>query len=75
MGHIINDFHTNRLTDLLKDHNGRVAIGSIQDGNPLVPTVIVNPSNVSALMKDEIFGPILPIITYETLDEAINYIN
>ena len=38
------------------------------------PTVVLNPDKDSGLMKEEIFGPILPIITYETLDEAIKYI-
>jgi len=35
----------------------------------------VNPDLNSPLMKDEIFGPILPILTYKSIDEAIHIIN
>lgn len=38
-------------------------------------TVVKNPRKDSAMLQDEIFGPILPIITYKNLDEAIDYIN
>lgn len=36
--------------------------------------MILNPLRTSGVMKDEIFGPILPIVTYQTIDEAIKYI-
>lgn len=39
------------------------------------PTLILNPSMESELMKEETFGPLLPIITYKSLDEAIKIIN
>jgi len=39
------------------------------------PTMILNPDRSSSLMKDEIFGPILPILEYDTIDEVIAYIN
>ncbi|WP_320838608.1 aldehyde dehydrogenase family protein [Zhongshania sp.] len=38
-------------------------------------TLIVDPSENSDVMKNEIFGPILPIKTYSSLDEAIQYVN
>lgn len=41
----------------------------------LVPSLVVDPSDDLAVMQDEIFGPILPIKPYGTLDEAIGYIN
>jgi len=50
----------------MKDHQGSVVLGNdspIEDEN-LTPTVILNPSKDSALMNEEIFGPILPIITF-----------
>ena len=37
--------------------------------------IVVNPSDDLALMKNEIFGPILPIKTYKSAKDAINYIN
>ena len=60
----------------MKDHGGRVVIGNenIFTDRNLVPTVILNPDKNCALMKQEIFGPILPILTYKTVDEAIEYI-
>ena len=39
------------------------------------PTVVIDPGNDSALMRDEIFGPILPVIGYGHLDEAIAWVN
>lgn len=39
------------------------------------PTIVVDPSVNSRIMKEEIFGPILPIITYKNIDEAIEFIN
>jgi coniferyl-aldehyde dehydrogenase len=39
------------------------------------PTLLINVGDEMTVMHEEIFGPILPIVTYETLDEAIAYIN
>jgi aldehyde dehydrogenase (NAD+) len=66
MGRVINDFHHNRVCELLRDHQGTVIAGNANAHNDknLLPTVVLNPSKDSALMKDEIFGPILPIVTY-----------
>lgn len=40
----------------------------------LVPTIIVNPDTDALCMQEEIFGPILPVIVYKDIDDAINYI-
>ena len=77
MGRVVNDFHKNRLCELLRDHRGNVVIGNAnahEDEN-LTPTVILNPAKDSAVMRDEIFGPILPVYTYESFDEVIKFIN
>jgi coniferyl-aldehyde dehydrogenase len=39
------------------------------------PTIVLNAPESSALMREEIFGPVLPIVGYDDLDEAINYVN
>jgi len=39
------------------------------------PTVVVDPPRSGALMRDEIFGPVLPIVPYDSIDEAIAFIN
>jgi aldehyde dehydrogenase (NAD+) len=66
MGRVINDFHKNRLCELLRDHKGNVVIGNpnAHDDQNLTPTVILNPAKDSAVMKDEIFGPILPMYSF-----------
>lgn len=77
MGKVINDFHKNRLCELLRDHRGNVVIGNAnayEDKN-LTPTVILNPAKDSAVMMEEIFGPILPVYPYGSFDEVIKMIN
>jgi coniferyl-aldehyde dehydrogenase len=39
------------------------------------PSVVTNAPAASTLMQEEIFGPLLPLVPYDTLDEAIRYIN
>jgi aldehyde dehydrogenase (NAD+)/coniferyl-aldehyde dehydrogenase len=39
------------------------------------PTLVIDPPDQLRLMQEEIFGPILPVKPYQTLDEAIRYIN
>ena len=72
-GHVINEFHYNRLCDLFKDHGGEVVMGNSQAhvDRRLQPAIILNPAKDSPLMKDEIFGPIFPLLTYKNIDEAI----
>ena len=41
----------------------------------MTPTVVLNPDKESPLMQDEIFGPILPVYSYQTFDEVIKMIN
>ena len=41
----------------------------------LVPTLVVEPADDLAIMREEIFGPVLPIKTYQKLDQAIDYVN
>ena len=66
---IINKKNWSRLTELLE--NQTILHGGIsnEDDCYLAPTLIDNPNLQSDLMKDEIFGPILPILTYETFDD------
>ncbi|WP_120513667.1 coniferyl aldehyde dehydrogenase [Photobacterium salinisoli] len=44
------------------------------DAHRMVPHLLVNPSDSLTLMQEEIFGPLLPVITYSNIDEAIQYI-
>ena len=74
---IVNDRHLDRLTGLLADHQGVVATGGSSDPTRqrLAPTVVVDPAASSALMQEEIFGPILPVVTVDDLDAAVRFVN
>ena len=81
---IINDRQYERLQSSLKDARDRGA--KVIELNPakeeldpnarkMAPHLVLHAKDDSVLMQEEIFGPILPILTYETLDEAIGYVN
>lgn len=71
---IINDKHFERLTGLMKFEH--VYLGGKYDSASLKiePTVLVDVKPDSPVMQEEIFGPILPVISYDTLDEATAFI-
>ncbi len=73
-GRIINDSHFERLAGLLDGADVVTGGGSDAAGRYLAPTV-VRASEDSALMKDEIFGPILPLLEVDDDDQAIRCIN
>ncbi|MBD1397771.1 aldehyde dehydrogenase [Pontibacter sp. JH31] len=72
---IINDRHFQRLSNYLQD--GLVRIGG--QTNPasryISPTVLDQITWSQPVMQEEIFGPILPILTYSKLNEAIEQVN
>ena len=74
---IVNQRHLGRLESLLKESGGRVATGGTVDHDErwIEPTVVVDPDRSSALMRDEIFGPILPVVVVDSVDEAIGFVN
>ncbi len=45
------------------------------NGNKMPLTIIRNVTDDMKVMQEEIFGPILPVVTYASIDEAINYVN
>ncbi|MEU1182514.1 aldehyde dehydrogenase family protein [Streptomyces sp. NPDC005820] len=73
---IVNSRHAGRLAGMLQDHGGQVLIGGAGDpGRRQVDlTVVVDPGEGSALMTEEIFGPILPVVTVGSDEEAIRRI-
>ncbi|MHB8085701.1 MAG: aldehyde dehydrogenase [Dehalococcoidia bacterium] len=74
-GRIINRRHFDRIISYLMD--GEVIYGGQSDAESLyiVPTLMENVRAESRLMQEEIFGPILPVLEYSVLDEAIRFIN
>ncbi|KAJ2487808.1 hypothetical protein IWW37_005101 [Coemansia sp. RSA 2050] len=78
-GRIINARHWNRLMGALSATEGtQIAVtDDLPDEGDLYfpPTIVDGVRPGDSLMKDELFGPILPIITYDTLEEAISLVN
>ena len=76
---IVNDRHVERISGLLNNRtSGEIAIGGEIDNSDryIAPTVVVNVKPDDAtLMGNEIFGPVLPIVTYNDIEEAIGIIN
>jgi len=74
-GKIINQKHFERLTRMLQ--NCTIVTGGVTDASKLIiqPTIIDGVSKDHPSMQEEIFGPILPVISYETVDQAIKFIN
>lgn len=74
---IVNQRQFDRLTGYLAKTKGEVAVGGGVGAADLRihPTVIVDPDPDEPLMKEEIFGPILPVISVQSLDEAIRFVN
>lgn len=73
-GRILNRRHFDRLSAYLGD--GRVVIGGNRDADRLfiAPTVMVDVATDAPVMQEEIFGPILPLIPYDSWDEALAFV-
>ncbi|EPR72826.1 Aldehyde dehydrogenase [Winogradskyella psychrotolerans RS-3] len=79
-GRIVTDKHFERLSSHLenaKKLDAKFEVGGETDSDSkyIEPTIISDLKPEAQLLEDEIFGPILPIVTYESLDMAIAYVN
>ena len=74
-GHIITQRHFERICALIDP--AKVVAGGQNDAatRTIAPTVMDNVTWEDAVMQEEIFGPVLPVLTFETLDEVINTVN
>ena len=74
-GRIVSRRHYDRLMGLIDP--AKVIIGDVGDPDALKirPTVLDNVTWEDAVMQEEIFGPILPVLTFETLEEVIRTVN
>jgi coniferyl-aldehyde dehydrogenase len=82
---IINELHFKRLRNWLADAESKGA--EVIEMNPssedlsdvaerrFAPTLLLKVIDDMTVLQEEIFGPLLPVVTYETLDEAIAFIN
>lgn len=75
LSRIVNSRHFDRLEKLLS--SGRVYYGgkTLKDDLYIAPTILQDVPGDSAVMKDEIFGPILPVVKVDSVDEAISFVN
>jgi coniferyl-aldehyde dehydrogenase len=77
---IINAGHQARLSALIDDARSKgariITIGSANDRKrTLPPMLIIDATPESTVLKEEIFGPILPVVAYRDIDDAIAYVN
>ena len=82
---IINQSHFERITSYLEDAKSKgaelVEINpnnedfSQQPHHKIPPTLVLNPTEDMKIMQEEIFGPVLPIKSYEKLSETVDYVN
>lgn len=72
---IVNDSHFQRLQRLLG--SGTVVVGGISDPSRryIAPTVLTGITRDDPVMGEEIFGPILPVLAVDSLDEAVAFVN
>ena len=76
LGRIVGDKQMARLVGLLKSHGGQVVCGGTYDEKAryIAPTVVRATAD-SPLMGEEIFGPILVVVPFRELREAIAFVN
>jgi len=74
-GRIVNEKHFDRIIALIDPK--KVVAGGGSDREPLKiePTILADVTWEDAVMQEEIFGPLLPVLTYETLEEVIETVN
>lgn len=73
---LVNSLHARRIQDMLSDAGGSIVLGGNvdTDNHRADLTVIVDPDPSSSVMNEEIFGPLLPVVTVDSLDAAISQV-
>lgn len=76
-GRIVNERHFDRLTEILEKDKDSIVFGGNGDRETkfIEPTLLDIDSWDAASMQEELFGPILPVLTYEDIEEAIRLVN
>ena len=77
---VVNSGHYQRISRLLsdaQDQGGTLITGGQTDdvSRFIAPTLIEGMAADSAIMHEEIFGPLLPVITFSDIDEVVTYVN
>ena len=74
---MVNKFHTERVKKLIDTSGGKIICGgnaNIEERH-LQPTIILEPKRDSEIMHEEIFGCVLPVLSFRTIEEAVELIN
>jgi aldehyde dehydrogenase (NAD+) len=79
-GHIVNNKHFNRVKGLLEDalsKGAKIVVGGKMDeaDNFISPTIISDVPANAKILEEEIFGPIMPVVSYKNIPDALNIIN
>src|SRR5262249_23643500 len=79
-GRIVSQRQWNRLKSMLDEpHGGRVLVAGTAPPELISkyfpPTIVLDPSTTSRLMTEEVFGPILPVVSARSLEDALAVIN
>ncbi len=79
-GKIISDSHFIRLKNMMQDaveKGGQIKIGGTSEeaDRTIYPTVLTNVSLDSLIMKEEVFGPVLPVLKYKKMTEVVDHVN
>ena len=74
-GKIINEKHFDRILGLIDKEKVIFGGNSDRDALRIEPTVMDNVTFSDAVMQEEIFGPLMPILTFDSLDEVIRNVN
>lgn len=74
---IVSERHAQRIGGLLDGHGGSIAFGGEVDieRRRVAPTIVVDPDPDAPLMQQEIFGPVLPVLTVESMEHAVDFVN
>jgi aldehyde dehydrogenase (NAD+) len=74
---LINSHQAERLAALLADSGGTVVLGGQVEvaTHRATPTVVLDPEPSSGLLQEEIFGPVLPVVSIDSVDDAISFVN
>jgi aldehyde dehydrogenase (NAD+) len=72
---IVNEHHFDRLSGLLENQKIFCGGGTDREDLYIEPTILAETDPDSAVMQEEIFGPIMPVISWSKFDEVIDFIN
>lgn len=74
-GKIVNEKHFKRLRGLMAGETVRIGGEMREETLQIAPTVLEGITPSSPIMKEEIFGPVLPVMTFHEISEVITYVN